>query len=135
MTRHRIIQRGAPGDSMFILAAGTAEVLSEREGRELRVGTLHAGECFGEISFLTGEPRSATVRARQDCEVVEIPKHAMSLLLHQQPSLAERLSDTLAARRSATQQRLAQAARNDHTGTEAAEKEGLLRRLRAFFEL
>ncbi|MBW0000627.1 MAG: mechanosensitive ion channel [Verrucomicrobia bacterium] len=130
-----IIQRGAPGDSMFILAAGMAEVLSEREGRELRVGTLHAGECFGEISFLTGEPRSATVRARQDCEVVEIPKHAMSLLLRQQPSLAEQLSDTLTARRSATQQRLAQAARNVHAGAEAAEKEGLLRRLRAFFEL
>lgn len=130
-----IIERGAPGDSMFILAAGVAEVLSEKEGRELRVGTLHSGECFGEISFLTGEPRSATVRARQDCEVVEIPKHAMSLLLRQQPSLAERLSDTLAARRSATQQRLAQAARHDHAATEAAEKEGLLRRLRAFFEL
>jgi CRP-like cAMP-binding protein len=120
---------------MFILAAGTADALSEKDGGELRVGTLHAGECFGEISLLTGEPRSATVRAKQDCEVVEIPKHAMSVLLHQQPSLAEQLSETLSARRSATQQRLAQAARNGRTGTEGTEREGLLRRLRTFFEL
>ena len=59
---------------MFILATGKAEVQVERDGRSQPVGNLVAGECFGEISLLTGEPRSATILATFDCEVLEIRK-------------------------------------------------------------
>src|ERR1700738_1558173 len=54
----RIISQGDAGNSMFILATGKAEVHVQREGRSQPVGALAAGDCFGEISLLTGEPRS-----------------------------------------------------------------------------
>ncbi|HEY0792849.1 MAG TPA: cyclic nucleotide-binding domain-containing protein, partial [Chthoniobacterales bacterium] len=130
-----IIRQGSPGDSMFILGAGTAHVFSERDGRELRVGELQSGDCFGELSFLTGDPRSATVNACEDCEVVEIPKHAMGVLLRQQPALAEALSETLVQRQNAIQKHFARAEAGSRIPLGAEEKEGLLRRLRAFFEL
>ena len=67
----RVIEEGAAGDSMFVLLRGTAQVSVARNGTPLRVGVLRAGDLFGEMSLLTGEPRTATVRAEHDCEVLE----------------------------------------------------------------
>jgi len=131
----RIIQQGDAGDSMFILSRGTAEVLAEKEGRSLPVATLSAGDCFGEISLLTGEPRSATVVAKFDCEVVEIEKETVGLLLREHPELADSLSETVLARRSATAMQLANTPEDGEHLQLATSKEGLLRRLRLFFQL
>src|ERR1700737_3095638 len=98
----RIISQGDAGNSMFILATGKAEDHVQREGRSQPVGALAAGDCFGEISLLTGEPRSATVLATLDCEVIEIEQETVGILLREHPELAESLSDTVVARRSAT---------------------------------
>jgi len=131
----RIISQGDAGNSMFILATGKAEVLVEREGRAQAVGSLTAGDCFGEISLLTGEPRSATVLATLDCEVLEIEQETIGILLREHPELADSLSETVVARRSATELQLASTPANgDGPETEAA-KEGFLRRLRKFFQL
>jgi small-conductance mechanosensitive channel/CRP-like cAMP-binding protein len=131
----RIITQGDAGDSMFILATGKAAVQVEREGRSQPVGTLVAADCFGEISLLTGEPRSATVLATLDCEVLEIEKETMGILLREHPELAESLSDTVVARRSATRTQLASAPANGDDPERVATKEGFLRRLRKFFQL
>jgi CRP/FNR family transcriptional regulator, cyclic AMP receptor protein len=48
---------------MFILLRGTASVSVSKNGANIQVGVLRSGDCFGEMSLLTGEPRSATVRA------------------------------------------------------------------------
>jgi CRP-like cAMP-binding protein len=120
---------------MFILATGKAEVQVEREGRAQHVGSLAAGECFGEISLLTGEPRSATVLATLDCEVVEIAQQTIGVLLREHPGLAESLSETVVARRSATETQLASVPVNGDGPAADATKEGLLRRLRKFFQL
>ncbi len=130
-----IIQEGEPGDSMFILVSGRAVVFVQKESRLLRVGTLKAGDCFGEVSLLTGEPRSATVVAESDCSVIEVPKAPVSVLLHQNPELAERLSETLAQRRLATQNELERLELEGTTNVATQTKESLLARLRLFFEL
>ena len=70
----RVIQEGAEGNSMFIMLRGTAHVSVLRNGTGIRLGVLRSGDCFGEMSLLTGEPRSATIRADGDCEVLEISK-------------------------------------------------------------
>src|SRR6202008_4363164 len=70
----KLIQQGANGDSMFILVKGDANVVVNRNGFDTRVASLHSGDCFGEMSLLTGEKRSASVVANSDCEVVEIGK-------------------------------------------------------------
>jgi small-conductance mechanosensitive channel/CRP-like cAMP-binding protein len=94
-----IIRQGDEGESMFILMEGSAHVLIDRGGHQTQVGTLKVGDCFGEMSLLTGEHRSAYVEAHTDCEVIEIGKALFSNLLHETPALAEKLSDLLAHRR------------------------------------
>ncbi len=131
----RIISQGEAGNSMFILVSGKAEVQVERDGRSQAVGTLVAGECFGEMSLLTGEPRSATVLATLDCEVLEIAQETIGILLRDHPDLAESLSDTVVARRSATESQFASVPANGEGPEMDTTKEGLLRRLRKFFQL
>src|SRR3954470_2987809 len=65
-----IVRQGSPGNSMFVVGRGTAVVTLEPYGQE--VATIHAGGYFGEMSLLTGEPRTATVVARGDTHVIEI---------------------------------------------------------------
>jgi len=132
----RVIEEGAHGDSMFILLRGTAQVSVARNGAAIRVGALRAGDCFGEMSLLTGEPRTATVRAEGDCEVLEISKPVMSELLHHSPECLDQLSELLAKRKMETEGIVREAT---PTGEEV-EKEreyaaSFLRRLRTFFEL
>src|SRR5438477_3429429 len=67
----RVIEEGAEGDSMFVLLRGAAQVSISKNGSTIPVATLTAGDCFGEMSLLTGERRSATVRAERDCYVME----------------------------------------------------------------
>src|SRR5438034_5028528 len=59
----RVIQEGAEGDSMFVLLRGAAQVSVSKNGSSIPVANLGAGDCFGEMSLLTGERRTATVRA------------------------------------------------------------------------
>jgi small-conductance mechanosensitive channel/CRP-like cAMP-binding protein len=134
-TGEKIIQQGKPGKSMYILAEGSAEVKVERNGETVRVGRLGQGDCFGEISLLTGEPRTATVIAVTDCEVVKIEKSAMRELLVQHPRLAESLSETLATRRSALEAEISAFQTNHPVAAVGGTKETFLARLRQFFQL
>ena len=60
-----IVRQGEAGDSMFLIGAGEARVTLEPSGQE--VARLGAGTYLGEMSMLTGDPRSATVSAVTDC--------------------------------------------------------------------
>ena len=64
---------------------------------------LRQGDCFGEMSLLTGEPRTATVRAENDCEVLEISKPVMGELLRTSPECLNQLSALLAQRKLETE--------------------------------
>src|SRR5205823_12764517 len=57
-------RQGEPGDSLFVIARGRLGVYVDAGGRETQVATMGEGVCFGEMALLTGEPRSATVRAQ-----------------------------------------------------------------------
>jgi len=132
----RLIEEGAEGDSMFVLLRGSANVSVSKNGSAIRVGTLHSGDCFGEMSLLTGERRTATVRAAADCYVLEISKPTMAEVIRQAPECLNQLSELLATRKMETEGiikdvHLAQ-------GEEAKQREysaTFLRRLRTFFEL
>jgi len=63
---------GDPASSMFVLESGRVEVLRSWKGRELVVQRLAAGDCFGEMALLDLAPRSATVRAADDCRAIEL---------------------------------------------------------------
>jgi small-conductance mechanosensitive channel/CRP-like cAMP-binding protein len=132
----KIIEQGTEGTSMFVLLNGAAHVSVSQNGTMIRVGVLRMGDCFGEMSLLTGERRTATVRAENDCEVLEIAKPALAAVLRDSPECVAQLSDLLAARKMETEGLIKDAARMDAEDPKAREyRAGFLRRLRAVFEL
>jgi small-conductance mechanosensitive channel len=132
----RIIEQGADGASMFVLLHGSASVAVSQNGSLIRVGGLRMGDCFGEMSLLTGERRTATVRAEEDCEVIEIAKPAMATVLRDSPECVVQLSELLAARKMETDGLLKDAARSVAAETKALEyRATFLSRLRSVFEL
>jgi CRP/FNR family transcriptional regulator, cyclic AMP receptor protein len=87
-----IISEGAAGDSMFIMVEGEVEitkrlglVLDGETPNERIIISLKAeeGVCFGEMSLLENEPRSATVTAQTDCLLMEIGREDFMGLIKQ----------------------------------------------------
>lgn len=96
-----LVTRGETGDSMFVILDGEVQVSWKSDaGAEIAIAKLGSGECFGEISLLTGEPRNATVRAETDTLVLEIRKKDISPLIEANPTLAGRLGEMLESRQA-----------------------------------
>jgi small-conductance mechanosensitive channel/CRP-like cAMP-binding protein len=131
----KIISQDDPGQSMYVLSSGVARVTVQRDGRESDLSELVSGECFGEISLLTGSPRTATVIAKTDCDIVEIDQIAMRDLLRQDPRLADHLSETLSTRRSILETELASSKDDHETAPISQTKESFLARMRQLFGL
>jgi hypothetical protein len=132
----RMIQEGDQSDSMFVMLRGTAAVSVARNGTGIRVGVMRPGDCFGEIALLTGEPRSATVRAEGDCEVLEISKPVMAEVLRESPECLTALSELLAKRRLEGDNIVKDAPLADDQGKKEREyRASFLDRLRTVFEL
>jgi CRP-like cAMP-binding protein len=132
----RVIEEGAEGDSMFILLRGSARVSVAKNGTSIAVGVLRSGDCFGEMSLLTGEPRTATVRAEGDCEVLEISKSIMAEVLRQAPQCLDQLSELLAKRKLETEGIVKDATKPHDQGMKEREyRASFLQRLRTVFEL
>lgn len=100
-----LCQEGMPGDSMYLILAGEAEV---RKGQQL-ITVLAGGEVFGEMAMLTGEPRSATVIARTPMELYEFKQADFNAVLARTPQLSQSLSRILARRLQATTESHAEA--------------------------
>jgi CRP/FNR family transcriptional regulator, cyclic AMP receptor protein len=61
-----------PAHCMFVLEAGHVAVVKEWQGREMQLHVLGPGDCFGEMALLDLFPRSAAVRAIDDCVAIEL---------------------------------------------------------------
>ncbi|MGH8093022.1 MAG: cyclic nucleotide-binding domain-containing protein [Chthoniobacterales bacterium] len=132
----RIIEQGAEGASMFVLLQGAAGVSISLNGAMVQIGSLRMGDCFGEMSLMTGEKRTATVRAEEDCEVIEISKPAMAAVLREAPECVAQLSELLATRKMETEGLLKDAQQGVVEETKKREyRATFLRRVRAVFEL
>jgi small-conductance mechanosensitive channel len=92
-----IVRQGDAGHSMFVVGSGRVAVVLEPDARE--VATIERGGYFGEMSLLTGEPRTATVLARGDALVLEIDAHVFRSLGEVSPQAVERVAVAAATRR------------------------------------
>ncbi len=75
---------------MFILKSGSVAIsfkVPVDDSKEEVVDCLHAGQIFGELSFVDGCPRSATVTAEESSEVVFLPHTELSELLDANPAI------------------------------------------------
>ena len=132
----RVILEGAEGDSMFVLLRGDAEVSISKNGTSIPVATLGAGDYFGEMSLLTGERRTATVRAQTDCQVMEIGKPPMAEVLRDSPATLGRLSELLAKRKMENEGIIKEAtSQAQNVRKEREYTASFLKRLQTFFEL
>jgi small-conductance mechanosensitive channel len=132
----RLIREGDASDSMFVMLRGTAAVSVAKNGTHVRVGAMRQGDCFGEFALLTGEPRSATVRAENDCEVLEISKLVMAEVLRESPEYLTALSELLAKRKLEGEGIVKDAAMpQEQEKKESEYRSSFLRRLRTVFEL
>jgi signal transduction histidine kinase/CheY-like chemotaxis protein len=83
-----IVREGEHGDSIFLIGAGTAEaVLTAADGQRIVLSVMSAGETFGEMGLFERRSRSATVRARDTCVVLEIRGAALYHLVDAHPKL------------------------------------------------
>ena len=87
-----IIREGEVGDSIFVIGAGSAEAVISAEGdQEILLSVMQPGETFGEMGFFERLPRSATVRAREACLVLEIHGEELRGLADAHPDIGFRM--------------------------------------------
>lgn len=89
-----VVREGDNALSLFLIASGRARV--EQDGHEL--GTLGAGEFFGELGILQQHPRTATVTAIDELTCVLLPAWEFRSLLREHPAMAVPMLETLVAR-------------------------------------
>jgi small-conductance mechanosensitive channel/CRP-like cAMP-binding protein len=124
-----VVSEGDEGHTFYLVTRGLVAVTTRTGGEVARMGP---GECFGEISLLTGSPRAATVTAISDTLLLEFDRTAFAAHFTAKPQLAEKLSKLLAQRREA----LAMASSNAVTEIGSDPAEGrILDRLRQIFAL
>jgi small-conductance mechanosensitive channel/CRP-like cAMP-binding protein len=97
-----IVRQGQPGHSMFVVGSGRAVVTLDSQGHEVAV--IEPGGYFGEMSLLTGEPRTATVVARGDTHVIEIDADLFRHLGAAHPHAIEQIGIAAVTRRAELEQ-------------------------------
>src|SRR6266571_1928531 len=129
-------RQGAEAHWLYLITRGDAEVRVSVDGKVSEtIASLHAGDFFGEMGMMTGEPRSATVIALSDVECYRVDKDAFHDILRSRPEIAEDISEVLARRRAELD-----AAREDLTDEAKRarmrqHRGDLLQRIRNFFAL
>lgn len=125
-----IVRRGAEGNSMFIIVRGAVNVrIPDKEGQRT-INHLQTNDFFGEMSLLTGEPRSATVIAEEETEVIEIRKKALKPIIEANPDLTEMIGDIIIKRRE-----LLSPSPDAELQAEHGPQKGLIKSLKSFFGL
>ena len=89
-----VIREGDTGEELFIVMEGKVEV--SREGRIL--DTLGQGSCIGELSIIDKEPRSASVRALEDCRLLSIARGDFLLTLRENPAISINIMQVITQR-------------------------------------
>ncbi|HEX2056161.1 MAG TPA: mechanosensitive ion channel family protein, partial [Nitrospiraceae bacterium] len=98
----RVVRQGDPGQELYVIVEGRADVMVEQNGLSSLVSQLTPGQFFGEMSLLTGEPRSATVTARTPLKVLVVGKDALVQLVQQDRVVIERIGAVVARRHAST---------------------------------
>jgi small-conductance mechanosensitive channel/CRP-like cAMP-binding protein len=123
-----IVRQGEPGRSMFVVSSGRAAVILDGSHE---VAQIPPGGYFGEMSLLTGEPRTATVVARGDTSILELDAELFRQLGAADPQALEQVALAAASRRA----ELEQAREAARAGAASEPPATLLARMKRFLGL
>jgi CRP-like cAMP-binding protein len=76
-----IVEQGSAGGVLYLLRSGEADITVNKNGDNVRVATAKEASMFGEMTFLTGDVASATVKAKKDCVVYKLTRSGYSELM------------------------------------------------------
>jgi small-conductance mechanosensitive channel/CRP-like cAMP-binding protein len=133
-----IVHQGDDSTEMFVVDKGHVVVVRDRtaangERSEVELARLGPGSFFGEMALMTGERRTATVRAETACSMFVIDHAALRGVLESSPHLAEHISRVIAERQASS---VEESARPTEQARSADERSSLLLgRIRKFFSL
>jgi CRP-like cAMP-binding protein len=114
-----LVTEGERGQSVFVLAAGSAKVfVRSPSGRNFPVAELREGEFFGEISSLSGRPRTATVTAAARCELLELDRPTLDEIARVHPRVAGVLEEFYIRRASSPEAAAVRAVSMNDAGQE-----------------
>lgn len=109
-----IVTEGEEGHSLFLLVSGEVKVFTRGErGEHLQLAELGAGDFFGEVSLLTGKPRTATITAKSVVNAIELTKSAVDGIATEHPSVRTVLENFYESRAQATVEAVIQEMRSD----------------------
>jgi CRP-like cAMP-binding protein len=118
-----VFRQGDPGDAFYLVVRGSfgIYVAGASGSPEKRVNTLGPGAPFGEMALLSGQPRSATVRADEGAEVLRLDRTRFLGLVSREPQVALAIAGTLCERVRRADARRADAAGSsgDHAAAES----------------
>lgn len=99
-----IISEGDPGDSMYVISSGEVKVYTRATGKSgtVYLAKLGEGDFFGEVSVLTGKPRTATITASQPTELLRLDKDKLDNALAKHPGVRKVLDDFYKKRANST---------------------------------
>jgi cAMP-dependent protein kinase regulator len=94
-----IVSESQLGDSMFIVAGGSVRVyVRGTKGANTQIRVLDEGEFFGEISLLSGQPRTATITAATPTELLELDRRTLDAIVVQHPQVPRTIKEVSARR-------------------------------------
>jgi ATP-binding cassette subfamily B protein len=94
-----IVNEGEPGDKLYVIHKGQAEVLAyDPAGNQRHLAVLREGDYFGEVALLYDVPRTATIRALTPVQLYSLSKEDFNILLGAVPGLREQLERTISQR-------------------------------------
>jgi hypothetical protein len=101
-----IYGEGDPGSEMFIVQSGSVQIFRTLSGIDQELSVMEKGDFFGEMSVLEGAPRSASARAVEDCELIEINSTVFDRMIRGNIEIAVRMLRKLSTRLQEANRRL-----------------------------
>lgn len=93
-----LINEGDLKQDLYWVQVGELEVIQNRKNYEVILDTVKAGELIGEMSPIDHLPRSATIRAKSECEIIMFSAEEIDQILVSQPQIIKILLNTLVER-------------------------------------
>ena len=100
------MKEGEAGSSVYILTRGTVNVYSLIQGKRVDLAVLQPSDFFGEMAFLTGKPRTATVEAAEQTDLLEVAEEDLRDMIQKWPRIKEVLQNYYEERVKSTMEKV-----------------------------